>query len=194
MPPRAAAARSLPCSLDAGCAGFYAGAWRAAARVPPRAAAARSLPCSLDAGGAGSDLARGGPSAIDITGNHGFGGFFYARYLAATAPRVLLRAGVAVQRFQISNTPERVPDVGSPRTPPEYNLRPHGRSIPDKRSREGRNVLFHSHEREQPTLPRIDPVAYKDQNKIASQLNILTHDTSWKGLSTLSDAQPQRGI
>ena len=74
MPPRAAAARSLPCSLDAGCAGFYAGAWRAAARVPHRAAAARSLPCSLDAGGAGSDLARGGPSAIDITGNHGFAG------------------------------------------------------------------------------------------------------------------------
>ena len=53
---------------------------------------------------------------------------------------------------------------------PHQNLRPHGRNIPDKRSREGRNVLLHSHEREQPTLPRVDPVAYKDQNEIASRL------------------------
>ena len=52
------------------------------------------------------------------------------------------------------------------------NLRPHGLTIPDKRSRAGRNVLFHSHEREQPALPRVDPVAYKDQNEIVSQLTI----------------------
>ena len=56
VPLRAAAARSLPCSLTrAVLASTLACAllWREAARVPPRAAAARSLPCSLDAGGAG---------------------------------------------------------------------------------------------------------------------------------------------
>ena len=40
------------------------------------------------------------------------------------------------------------------------------------RWREGRNGLFHRHEREQLTLPRVDPAAYKDQNEIASQLTI----------------------
>ena len=53
---RAAAARTLPCSLDAGSAGFYAGASHPvalAARVLPRAAASMLLPRLLDAGSAG---------------------------------------------------------------------------------------------------------------------------------------------
>ena len=63
--PRAAASRSLPCSLVA-----LATLWREAARVPPRAAASRSLPCSLDAGSAGfyagasHPVARGGACAV----------------------------------------------------------------------------------------------------------------------------------
>ena len=67
------APKSLPCSLDAGSAGFYAGAshplWREAARVLPRAVASRSLPCSLGAGcaglyvGASHPMAQGGACA-----------------------------------------------------------------------------------------------------------------------------------
>jgi hypothetical protein len=47
----------LPCSLDAGSAGFYAGArhplWCKAERVLSRAAASRTLLCLLDADCAG---------------------------------------------------------------------------------------------------------------------------------------------
>ena len=57
MLPRAAASRSLLCSLNAGNAGSYAVAratlWRRSTRLLLRTAAARSLPCSLDAGSAG---------------------------------------------------------------------------------------------------------------------------------------------
>jgi len=52
--PRVAAAELLPCSLDAGCAGFYAGARHGVARGGACAASgggtAQPLPCSLDAG------------------------------------------------------------------------------------------------------------------------------------------------
>ena len=169
VPPRTATARSLPCSLDAGCVGFYAGARAfSLARVSPRAAATNLLPCSLNVGGAGSELARGGPYAIDIPSNHGFAGSsmldtWLPQLRASYYERLWLRNAFKYQlhRSEFQTLVHRGP---------HQNLRPHGRNIPDKRSREGRNVLLHSHEREQPTLPRVDPVAYKDQNEIASRL------------------------
>ena len=90
--PRVAAAEPSPCSLDAGCAGFYAGAspvWRG----PSSCLGWRQLavPCSLDAGcagfyaGARHGVARGGTCAASG------GGSWAVALLARRGLRWLLR-------------------------------------------------------------------------------------------------------
>ena len=152
MPPRAAATRSLPCSLDAGCAGFYAGAWRKAVRGPPKAAAARSLPCSLDAGCAGFYAGARHPGAKRRT---------CYLYVGGCSPSLCsLDAGGAGSKL-----------VGPARSGPcaidiagnhdcagssmldtwlpqhsafcyERNLRPHGRNIPDNSREKAATASF----------------------------------------------------